>query len=646
MKKKRNPKIDDSQDKGTEAESQAGNHPDLIAKTTAETGVSPTSQVAGDETWATMFNGIPDLILLLDNDQRILRANPAMCRRLGMTENELIGRLCHEVVHDAAEPPEGCPFIASLRDRKERRSELSEGRLGGSFEVIVSPVFDEQGNRIGSVRTARDITRRKMEEDVLARAYEHLELQVEERTSELIEMNSQLRREIEKRASAQKAAYENEERFRAIFETARDCMFLKDESLRYVLVNPAMENLLQIPIWDIVGKTDAELFGKEVANHLKEGDLRVLGGEHIEEENTRTVKGAPLTFLDIRAPMRGRSGEVVGICGISHNITDRRLSAGQANPDYFESSSEVMRSTIEMAEIMARGDSVALLLGESGVGKDHLAKYIHNRSKRSSGAFFSINCATVALDLAESELFGHEPGAYTGARGRVRGLLELAEGGTLLLNEIADLPLPVQAKLLTFLDTRTFTRVGGRTAIRVSARIMAATNRDLQEAVEEGRFRVDLFHRLNVMTIRIPSLRERISDIPRLAEEILRELCAELRVSPVPKLEQEAIKRLMSYDWPGNVRELRNVLERSLIVGGGRISLPVSLAGGRNPEWEMITKFTEGRNLNEATNDLKRALIEEALRRSKGNKEKAARMLGISRFALHRQVRALDIGKV
>ena len=226
------------------------------------------------------------------------------------------------------------------------------------------------------------------------------------------------------------------------------------------------------------------------------------------------------------------------------------------------------------------GKSVILLLGESGAGKDYLAKYIHERSNYSSGSYFSINCAAVPLELAESELFGHEAGAFTGAGRRKRGLLELAEGGTLLLNEVGELSPALQAKFLTFLDTRTFTRVGGQQNIRVNARILAATNRDLQHEISIGRFRADLYYRLNVFSIRVPPLRERIEDLPILVAELLSILAKELQMSFSPELTVGEMAKLYNYHWPGNIRELRNVLERAVILsGGGTIKVDIEGSG-------------------------------------------------------------------
>ena len=229
-----------------------------------------------------------------------------------------------------------------------------------------------------------------------------------------------------------------------------------------------------------------------------------MDGQTIEEERVRPINGVPLTFHDIRVPLRDSSGEIVGIFGISRNITDRRTVELPRANKAGEYPSKAMKSIMTRVSFAAETESTLLLLGESGSGKDYLARYIHDHSKRVDGPYWSINCAAVSGTLADSELFGHKRGAFTGAQSRKRGLLELAEGGTLLLNKIGELSLPLQAKLLTFLDTKQFTRVGGEKNITVNARLIAATNRDLEKEVEDGRFRNDLFYRLNVLSVTVP----------------------------------------------------------------------------------------------------------------------------------------------
>jgi DNA-binding NtrC family response regulator len=303
-----------------------------------------------------------------------------------------------------------------------------------------------------------------------------------------------------------------------------------------------------------------------------------------------------------------------------------------------------MRSTLQTARQAAAGDSVVLLLGESGTGKDYLARFIHNHSSRADGPFFAVNCAAVSSELAESELFGHEPGAFTGARGRKRGLLELAERGTLLLNEIGELSLALQAKLLTFLDTRSFTRVGGEVSVSVDARLIAATNRDLKKEVAEGGFRADLFYRLSVLPIRVPLLCERAQDIPILTREIITQLVAEMDLSHIPEVDSASMTALTNYSWPGNVRELRNVIERSLmLVSGGTITIAALDLTDCREDWLCRLRFPESRSLNEVLEEAKRAMIVEALRRSGGKRQDAARLLGISRNALFHHMKSLSI---
>jgi PAS domain S-box-containing protein len=496
--------------------------------------------------------------------------------------------------------------------------------------AYADPVLRD-GQVAGIRGIAVDITELKRYQQELEAAKGDLEKRVEERTAELRKAVGALRA--------------SEERFRAIFRSATDCIFVKDPELRYTDANPAMESLLGRSRDRLLGRTDEELYGKRAAARIREVELRVLGGESIETEQTRPVKGADLTFLDIRVPLKDKEGGIVGLCGISRNITERKRVVPHADAAVADYPSKAMRRTLRQALQAAATDSTILLLGESGSGKDFLARHIHDNSNRADGPFFAMNCAALAQELAESELFGHEAGSFTGARGRVRGLLELAEGGTLLLNEIGELPATIQAKLLSFLDTKTFCRVGGRKTIEVDARLIAATNRDLKAEVDEGRFRQDLFYRLNVFSVTVPPLRERKEDIPMLVEEIVAELATELRLTSAPAVDAEVLEQLTGYKWPGNVRELRNVLEHGLILSpGSKLTIePMAGEAFDATEWYWTVGFPPPESINEAVNNMRRRMIAEALRRSGGNKQEAARLLGISRFSLRRQMQTLGM---
>ena len=444
--------------------------------------------------------------------------------------------------------------------------------------------------------------------------------------------------------------YETVEQFQGIFESARDCIFVKDPSLRYTQVNPYFAGLLESPESQIVGRTDAELFGKESTEILAEVDQRVLKGETVEQEHTRLIKGVQRTFLDTKVPMHDSQGKITGIIGISREITDRKRGEPVALLVGSGCRSSAMRATLRSARLAAQTDSIVLLTGESGAGKDHIARYIHDNSKRSHGPFFSINCAAVSPELAESELFGYESGAFTGSKGPKRGLLELAEGGTILLNEIGELSPSLQAKLLTFLDTRQFTRVGGVKLFTVNARLIAATNRNLEKEVKLNRFRQDLFYRLDVFSIEVPPLRQRTEDIPALVGDILADLSSKLGLDSVPTMDSKALKALEVYPWPGNVRELRNVLERALILcGKRRISREDLTLNARfktkemGQEWSVTFGFPDNETINDVTMNLKRHLVVEALRRSHGSRKQAAALLGISPDSLKHYMHIFDL---
>ncbi len=503
-----------------------------------------------------------------------------------------------------------------------------------TLQAVAETTTDNGVHIVGAVQ---DITEQKRAEVALKEARDDLERRVRARTEELARTNEELSQEVDERRRAEDALRESEERFRMLFESARDSVFIKDRERVYTLVNPAMAETLGLPADKIIGKRDEDIFDADDAERLAAVDARVLEGRRIEHELTISVNGIPTSFHDIRAPMHNVDGRIVGVCGIARNITERRGPRHAPRQTGREYPSAAMRSATASARLAGGTDSVILLTGESGSGKDHLARYIHDHSKRAGGPFFSINCAALPHELAESELFGHEAGAFTGAVRKKRGLLELAEGGTLLLNEVGELSLELQAKLLAFLDSKSFTRLGAESSISVDNRIIAATNRDLKTAATEGRFRSDLYYRLNVFSIRVPPLRDRLEDLPILVRDLIGLIAADLQLDDPPDASDEILAALAAYDWPGNVRELRNVLERALILAGCG-PLEVAHLGLTDPYrgWSHTISFPESRTLHDVTGEVKRSLVEEALLRSGGNKRAAALLLGISHDSLYR----------
>lgn len=326
----------------------------------------------------------------------------------------------------------------------------------------------------------------------------------------------------------------------------------------------------------------------------------------------------------------------------------RALVAELGGDQQMIGSSPVMRGIRELIRQVAPTDARVLITGESGTGKELVAAALHAQSRRADGPFVRVNSAAIPRELVESEMFGHEKGAFTGATERRRGRFELADGGTLFLDEVAELSAEAQAKLLRALESGEVERVGGQEPIRVDVRVIAATNRDLRAEIAAGRFREDVYYRLNVIPIHLPPLRERAEDIPELAAHFLARLQARHGLVP-PVLLPDAIERLMLYPWPGNVRELANVCERLAILHPGRevgarevaSMLPDSGAVKEIPGAAPVE--LSGGSLTERLDAYERALILAALEEAGGNVADAARRLGTDRANLYRRMRRLEI---
>ena len=287
------------------------------------------------------------------------------------------------------------------------------------------------------------------------------------------------------------------------------------------------------------------------------------------------------------------------------------------------------REVLRKASLVASTDTTALVTGESGTGKEVVARFIHAASARKSGPFVALNCAALPEQLLESELFGYDRGAFTSAQQAKPGLVELASGGVLFLDEVSEMSLSAQAKFLRVLQEREFQRLGGTRVLKANIRVVAATNRDLRKAVEEGRFREDLFYRLAVFDISVPPLRDRPADIVPLSESFLQEIGTAFG-RPAAALTRDARSALLQYEWPGNVRELRNVLERaSILCEGGVIDA------------SHLTLQSRARPHHDTTDlgVVERATVAKVLRECRGNKTKAARRLGLSRTQIYMRIR-------
>ena len=306
----------------------------------------------------------------------------------------------------------------------------------------------------------------------------------------------------------------------------------------------------------------------------------------------------------------------------------------------FVGESKAIKEKLEIVRRAAQTDSSVLLLGESGVGKELFAEQIHLESPRRNNPLIRVNCAALPENLLESELFGHVKGAFTGATRNRRGRFELSDTGTIFLDEIGDLPLALQVKLLRVLQHKSFEPVGGSEPIKVDTRIIAATNKDIEAEVASGRFRPDLYYRLNVLPIYIPPLRERREDIPVLAEFFLKKFNREIK-KQIQGFTAEAMDVILSYSWPGNVRELENAVERAVVVSQGDRIAPEAFA--LNQSIRGDSESTAGKPLKEAVNAFKKHYIRQSLDMNQWNQTKTAKLLGIQRTYLSRVIKELGI---
>jgi transcriptional regulator with GAF, ATPase, and Fis domain len=358
-------------------------------------------------------------------------------------------------------------------------------------------------------------------------------------------------------------------------------------------------------------------------------DAKKTRGQHPVGEGHLMMRGAMSTVIAINRYIDAQ------------NRTERLDARVRAQISAFDSTSGIRvigesfawRDVLRKATQVASTETTVLLQGESGTGKEVLARFVHHASSRRSGPFVAINCAALPETLFESELFGYERGAFTGAVQMKPGQIELASGGVLFLDEVSEMSPSAQAKFLRVLQEREFQRLGGTRPLKANVRVIAATNHDLRDAVARGAFREDLFYRLQVFDIRLPPLRDRRSDVPLLVEALLQDVSRSIGRPPAP-LTAAAQARLQSYTWPGNVRELRNVLERAAILSDGDPIAPDDLSIASAPE--VLMPPTDLRAIERRT-------IEQVLRETDWNKAKSARKLGLTRSQLYFRLRKYDL---
>lgn len=431
-----------------------------------------------------------------------------------------------------------------------------------------------------------------------------------------------------------------------IINSIHEALCVIDTEGKVVLWNEKSEKLYDVSSDEIVGKYIKDFYPEAMILKTLENRQAVKNVYHMPKKDYHIIINVEPIWID---------GEFAGVVSTDRDISEvKKMSAElqKANEtlQYLEGEmkrvigdhlgniigkSEKIRKKIEMARQIARTEATILLTGESGTGKEVFARYIHDHSDR-KGLFIPVNCSAIPKELFESEFFGYEKGAFTGANnmGKI-GLFQLAEDGTIFLDEIGDLSLPMQAKLLRVLQEKQIKRVGGQEYIPINARVLSATNVDLKKMVEQGKFRQDLYYRINVVEINLPPLREREGDIPLLVNAFLKELCKKNKKNFL-KIEPEVLTILKNYHWKGNIRELKNTIE-NLIVLCEQDTITVDLVPEYIVNRANIKKFEGERSL-----DLKRSIkkfeidmIKEALKLANGNKVKAAKLLNIPRTTLY-----------
>jgi PAS domain S-box-containing protein len=606
----------------------------------ADTGVKKMEETPSlrDKDYRTLLDNIPVLIVRFDTQLRSIYVNPAWEKAIGLSSADVINKRVDEI-------PE-LPAIANLVDKLQKvlesgapeKIEFSWANARGKtifLEFVIVPEYDRHGEMMSLLAVGGDQTERRQAEEQLRNSERNL---------------------------------------RTTIDTIPAYVFsaLPDGSFDFI-----SQSLL-----DYTGLSTEKSLGWEWTTevHPEDRDRAVekwreslaTGEPRENEHRLRQANGEYRWFLARNSALRDEKGQIVRWYGVLVDIEDQKrtearltqaLDKIQKLQEQVSKENIVLREEIDrtsmfeeilgaspaLKAVLARidkvspTDSIVFITGETGTGKELVARAIHKRSPRSARAFVSVNCAAIPAPLIASELFGHEKGAFTGAHQRRLGRFELAEGGTIFLDEIGELPMETQIALLRVLQDQEFERLGGNQRIRANARVITATNRDLQAAIEAGSFRSDLFYRLNVFPIQIPPLRERKEDIPILVEYFIHRYASKLG-KKIRSASRKAMDLLQSYSWPGNIRELQNVIERSIIICDTEIfSVDENWLSRESCQAQPV-----GQPLPDTLVSQTKEMIEAALAESGGRvsgPSGAATRLGIPASTLESKIKSLKINK-
>ncbi len=619
---------------------------DITERKRAEEAIATLAQVRADSSGNFFTSMASQLARCLEADYtligELIEGEEGKVRTIGVcNQGAIADNFTYDLVHT---PCEGCiaqgarSYVAGVAEKFPKDLLLQQMKVEG---YVGTPLRDSQGRALGIMVAAytRPLANAKFAEAILQL------------------FSTRTAAEIE-RQRTDRALRQSEERFRVALKHSPIAVYNLDRDLRYTWVhNPQIPQ----PASEQLGKTAADLFEPEEATRITEARRRVLEtGVGVRHEMRVTFGGRKQYLSTTIEPVLDSAGAVIGLTGASMDVTELRETSEALREAkrklteeklYLEQEidaelglgeiigeSKALHAMMEQVAKVAASDATVLLLGETGTGKELVARAIHQQSQRANNSFIKMNCAAIPSGLLESELFGNEKGAFTGAVSKKIGRLELADKGTLFLDEIGEIPLALQPKLLRVLQDQEFERLGGIHTLKVDFRLIAATNRDLADAVREKEFRSDLYYRLNVFPIRLPPLRERREDIRLLVEHFVQK-CARRMNKSITSIPKRTVDALMGWEWPGNVRELENFIERSVILTQGSVLVaPLS-------ELTSMTA-TEEEAVDESLGAAERDHILRALRESHGQiggPRGAAMRLGLKRTTLQSKLKQLGI---
>ncbi len=564
-----------------------------------------------DECFGAINKNMTDAIIGVDKYGNINLLNELAQELLSLKSNNTIGKKIYDII----------PNSKLMRVIKTKKPETNQSfiRYGRQFTVTRLPIMKEDKAH-GAIALFHDVTNYTKMSKKLGEDEVYIDI------------------------------------LNTILDTFNEWIVVVDEDAKITMMSKAYK--------EFIGDPEPE--GKHVTEVIENTRMHIVVKTGIMEVG-EIQKVKESRMIAMRIPFK-KDGRVIGAVGktMFKDVSDlmslsNKISKLEKEIEYYKNElndkrrakysfenlvgdSKSMGGAMALAKKAAKTDSNVLILGESGTGKELLAHAIHNASNRNLASFVKINCAAIPGELLESELFGYEEGAFTGAKkGGKKGKFELANGGTILLDEVGDMPMTMQAKLLRVLQEKEVERLGGNSLKNIDIRIIASTNKELEKLVKKNEFRKDLFYRLNVMAIKLPPLRERKEDIEILANELRMKIAGRLGIY-VEGISQDAIQYLKSYDWPGNIRELENVIERSInLLDTDLIIKPKHLP--QRLTRKKSKTYSEGdRNLKSIIEEVEKEIIQECLEKTKGNKNKAAKMLGISRVGLYKKIERYKLG--